>query len=63
MSEITSTEPDDELHTIDMTPDEEAFEKAEDYEEDDPEKWDAFRDAHKFEMLNQQKEKVRLSML
>lgn len=51
------------MHTIDMTPDEDAFEKAQDYEEDDPEKWDAFRDAHKFEMLNQQKEKVRLSML
>ena len=28
-------------------------------EDDDPENWDAFRDAHKFELLNQKKEQAR----
>jgi len=53
--EITSSEPDYDLHVIDLNQDnDKALIAGEDFVEDeeDPDTWDAFRDAHKFEMLN-----------
>ena len=41
----------------------EAGEPELDMDEEDPEQWDAFKDAHKFEILNRQQEKARMSMV
>ena len=52
--EITSTEPEEDMYLIEMhTFAAEALNGGEyDDDEEDPDTWDAFRDAHKFEMLN-----------
>ena len=48
------TEPEEDMHLIEIHPfAAEALNGGEDDDdEEDPDTWDAFRDAHKFEMLN-----------